>query len=186
MEEVRDYMQEMIGELELPPMPYLKPEEVDVVAVLYERLHIAHDHSTVSLRIADLGKNVQACRHAIESLHTQCAVISEKQLFRFQQSMQAANKNLVQVNGAASLYKVNHAGMSYWRNNMAVCSQVFRQNSRAGTAQRVMEGITMGTLAFNILDRVTVNSLRFMFPCFMCMFQLASLMNAYHLTAFSG
>jgi hypothetical protein len=66
--------------------------------------------------------------HQIEGLRKQCEVIAEKQRERFQQSMQAANKNLLQV---------------------------FRQNSRAGTAQTVMEGITMGTLAFNILDRVT-------------------------------
>lgn len=123
LEEVRGYMHEMITELHLP----VSPESV-VPAMLFDRLRIAHSHATVKLRIEDLQKNVQAAASSVEGLRKQCAVISEKQLFKFQESMQSANKNLVSV---------------------------FRSNEKAGTAQNVMEVITMGTLAFAILDRVT-------------------------------
>jgi hypothetical protein len=123
LEEVRGYMHEMITELRVP----LSPDST-VPAMLFDRLRIAHSHATIKLRIEDLQKNVEAAASSVEGLRKQCAVISEKQLFKFQESMQSANKNLVSV---------------------------FRSNEKAGTAQSVMEVITMGTLAFAILDRVT-------------------------------
>lgn len=123
LEEVRGYMVEMITELQVPMSP-----DTAVPAVLFDRLRISHQHQTIKLRIEDLQKNVQAAASSVEGLRKQCAVISEKQLFKFQETMQAANKNLVSV---------------------------FRSNEKAETAQGVMEVITMGTLAFAILDRVT-------------------------------
>ena len=123
LEEVRGYMHEMISEVLVPISP-----DSAVPAMLFDRLRIAHSHATVKLRIEDLQKNVEAAASSVEGLRKQCAVISEKQLFKFQETMQSANKNLVSV---------------------------FRSNEKAGTAQNVMEVITMGTLAFAILDRVT-------------------------------
>jgi hypothetical protein len=59
-EQVRDYMAEMIASLDLPP-----PPATPIPRLLFEGLRIAHDHTTVGLRIRDLGKNVDSLQHAV-------------------------------------------------------------------------------------------------------------------------
>eukprot|EP01047_Picozoa_sp_COSAG01_P015348 COSAG01_NODE_768_length_13739_cov_6.271334_8_plen_74_part_00 len=53
-------MAEMIASLDLPP-----PPAAPIPRLLFERLRIAHDHTTVGLRIRDLGKNVDSLQHAV-------------------------------------------------------------------------------------------------------------------------
>jgi WD repeat-containing protein 35 len=125
--EVRDFMHEMIIAMPVPPPPS-QDDAGGAAQLLYGRLHVVHSHGTLKLRINDLRKNVQGCLHSIQGLREQTAMLAEKQQFKFQESMRANTKNL---------------------------EQVCKANDRSSNSLQVMEVIMSGTLAFQLLDRLT-------------------------------
>merc|ERR1719230_360682 len=79
-------------------------------------------------RCRDLVKNVHGADHELQGLREMTDVISEAQMFKLQEAMQANTKNL---------------------------EEVFRSNERASASLELMQVILAGSLAFDILDRLT-------------------------------
>lgn len=79
-------------------------------------------------RVKDLEKNVLGISHELRTLRDMTDVISETQMFKLQEALQSNTKNL---------------------------EQVFRTNERASSSLEVLQIILAGTLAFDVLDRVT-------------------------------
>ena len=97
-------------------------------AQLFEILDLENTHNTLRLRTADMRKNITGCRHKIETLREQCQVISERQMMNFQEAMNNNSKNL---------------------------EDMFKAAERSGQSLEMMQVLLSGTLAFEILDRLT-------------------------------
>eukprot|EP00026_Physarum_polycephalum_P003108 Phypoly_transcript_03117.p1 GENE.Phypoly_transcript_03117~~Phypoly_transcript_03117.p1 ORF type:complete len:804 (+),score=114.88 Phypoly_transcript_03117:150-2561(+) len=82
----------------------------------------------ITRRIADLQKNIQGIHHELNGLREMTDVISEATMFRVQESLQANTKSL---------------------------ANVFEASERSSSSLEVLQVVLSGTLAFEILDRLT-------------------------------
>jgi hypothetical protein len=144
LEEILTYIEESVHEMMLPPPPPdydpdvhhasaqpstgRRPMHGSVGAQLFGILDLDGTHATLKLRVADMKKNVKGARHKIATLREQCAVISERQMMQFQESMNTNSKNL---------------------------EDMFKAAERSGASLEIMQVLLSGTLAFEILDRLT-------------------------------
>jgi len=78
--------------------------------------------------LGDLKKNIQGIHHELNSLREMTDVISEATMFRVQESLQANTKSL---------------------------ANVFEASERSSSSLEVLQVVLSGTLAFEILDRLT-------------------------------
>jgi hypothetical protein len=78
--------------------------------------------------VKDLDKNIKSAQHELDALRESTDVISETQMFRVQEALQANTKNL---------------------------EDVFRSGERQSNSLEILQAILSGTLAFELLDRVT-------------------------------
>ncbi len=95
---------------------------------LHALLSIGRGREDLRRRVRDLRKNVHGARHELDGLREMTDVISETQMFRLQEAMRANSKNL---------------------------ESVFRSNERASSSLEILQIVLSGTLAFEILDRLT-------------------------------
>lgn len=123
LEETLCYMRESLEMLADPSVP-----EGEGGRNLYQALNIPGLLKDLKERVKDLGKNVTGARDELQGLRDMTDVISENQMFKLQEAMQANTKNL---------------------------EEVFRANERASSSLELMQVILAGTLAFDILDRLT-------------------------------
>jgi hypothetical protein len=130
----------------------VRPEEEDVVGCkLYDILKIGETHNILQLRSTDMKKNVTGCMHKIETLREQCQVISERQMFFFQESMKANTKNLEDVFKAAE-----RSGSSLEIMQILMSGTLVRApDARAPACMSLIGPMLRSTQAFEILDRIT-------------------------------
>lgn len=126
LEEILTYIMETCSATELPDGPESETDHVGMQ--LFEILDLENTASTLRLRTADMKKNITGCRHKIETLREQCQVISERQMMNFQEAMNNNSKNL---------------------------EDMFKAAERSGQSLEMMQVLLSGTLAFEILDRLT-------------------------------
>eukprot|EP01135_Chromosphaera_perkinsii_P006580 Nk52_evm5s553 gene=Nk52_evmTU5s553 len=100
----------------------------DRVMAFAEALQTASRIKEIKQRILDMKKNIRGCENVLNYLRDGCNVICETRSFHIQEGTQANTKNL---------------------------EDVFRSNERASNSLELMQVILAGTLAFEILDRVT-------------------------------
>eukprot|EP00003_Mantamonas_plastica_P000579 TRINITY_DN1046_c0_g3_i2.p1 TRINITY_DN1046_c0_g3~~TRINITY_DN1046_c0_g3_i2.p1 ORF type:complete len:253 (-),score=82.22 TRINITY_DN1046_c0_g3_i2:549-1307(-) len=79
-------------------------------------------------RIADLNKNLDGAQHELANLQDLSDVITANENFRAQEALQTNTKNL---------------------------EDVFRSNERASSSLEILQVILAGSLAFDLLDRLT-------------------------------
>jgi len=106
--------------------PEVPPDEAG--RNLYQMLNVPGVLQDLRYRCKDLKKNVAGAGHELQGLREMTDVISEAQMFKLQEAMQANTKNL---------------------------EEVFRSNERASASLELMQVILAGSLAFDILDRLT-------------------------------
>lgn len=123
LEEVLSYLSESVTQIVVPEQPKDLPGKK-----LHEILKIGSRLTDLRRRVHDMKKNVDGSRHELDGLREMTDVISETQMFRLQEEMQANSKNL---------------------------EAVFRSNERASSSLEILQVILSGTLAFEILDRIT-------------------------------
>ena len=123
LEETLGYLRESLEMLADPMVP-----EDEAGRNLYQALNIPGLLKDLKERSKDLKKNVTGASHELQGLRDMTDVISENQMFKLQESMQANTKNL---------------------------EEVFRANERASASLELMQVILAGTLSFDILDRIT-------------------------------
>lgn len=121
--ETLQYLQESLEMLVDPEVP---PDEAG--RNLYQMLNVPGVLQDLRYRCKDLKKNVAGAGHELQGLREMTDVISEAQMFKLQEAMQANTKNL---------------------------EEVFRSNERASASLELMQVILAGSLAFDILDRLT-------------------------------
>jgi len=121
--ETLQYLQESLDMLGDPEVP---PDEAG--RNLYQMLNVPGVLRDLRERCRDLKKNVVGGGHELQGLREMTDVISEAQMFKLQEAMQANTKNL---------------------------EEVFRSNERASASLELMQVILAGSLAFDILDRLT-------------------------------
>lgn len=121
--ETLQYLQESLEMLGDPEVP---PDEAG--RNLYQMLNVPGVLKDLRERCRDLKKNVAGGGHELAGLREMTDVISEAQMFKLQEAMQANTKNL---------------------------EEVFRSNERASASLELMQVILAGSLAFDILDRLT-------------------------------
>jgi hypothetical protein len=131
LEEILNYIQETCDATGLPAGPESETDHIGVQ--LFEILDLENTANTLRLRTADMRKNITGCRHKIETLREQCQVISERQMMNFQEAMNNNSKNL---------------------------EDMFKAAERSGQSLEMMQVLLSGTLAFEILDRLTVSEKR--------------------------
>eukprot|EP01052_Picozoa_sp_SAG31_P014017 SAG31_NODE_858_length_11437_cov_38.887049_3_plen_844_part_00 len=125
LEEILSYIEETVNLACFPA----DTDAADLVSrKLYDILKLEQTHATLKLRTTDMKKNIIGCMHKIETLREQCQVISERQMLQFQEAMKANTKNL---------------------------EDVFKAAERSGSSLEIMQLLMSGTLAFEILDRLT-------------------------------
>lgn len=126
------HLQELLAYLEESAEVLMDRASADRSGSAYEELSrllgLANRRSVLRNRIADLKKNCLGTASELEGLRSMTDVISEALMFRLQEAMQANTKNL---------------------------EDVFRSNERASSSLEVMQVILSGTLAFELLDRLT-------------------------------
>jgi len=123
LEETLGYLRESLEMLADPEVP-----DDEGGRNLYQALNIPGLLKDLKERARDLKKNVTGAGHELQGLRDMTDVISENQMFKLQEAMQANTKNL---------------------------EEVFRANERASASLELMQVILAGTLSFDILDRVT-------------------------------
>jgi len=123
LQETLQYLKESLEMLADPMVP-----EGEGGRNLYQALNIPGLLKDLKERVKDLHKNVIGARDELQGLRDMTDVISENQMFKLQEAMQANTKNL---------------------------DQVFRANERASSSLELMQIILAGTLSFDILDRLT-------------------------------
>ena len=148
LEEILSYIEETVQLASFP----VRPEEEDVVGCkLYDILKIGETHNILQLRSTDMKKNVTGCMHKIETLREQCQVISERQMFFFQESMKANTKNLEDVFKAAE-----RSGSSLEIMQILMSGTLVRApEARAPACMSLIGPMLRSTQAFEILDRIT-------------------------------
>jgi len=100
----------------------------EATAALQQKLDLLTLRDDLQERVSDLKKNVGGLSTELTSLAAMTDVITETQMFRLQESLQSNSRSL---------------------------ENVFRANERAGSSLEMMQGILAGSLAFDILDRMT-------------------------------
>lgn len=123
LSEILSYCKESIDSLKLPE----KPKD-EAGQKLFKIFDMEKRYKDFIQRVTDLGKNIKGAKHEIDGLREMTEVVSETQMFRVQEALQANTKNL---------------------------EEVFRANERASSSLEVLQFILAGTLAFQILDRIT-------------------------------
>eukprot|EP00004_Rigifila_ramosa_P001937 TRINITY_DN11949_c0_g1_i1.p1 TRINITY_DN11949_c0_g1~~TRINITY_DN11949_c0_g1_i1.p1 ORF type:complete len:646 (-),score=157.07 TRINITY_DN11949_c0_g1_i1:101-1819(-) len=115
------------GVPEPTPEQIERQKELDACVKLCELLDLQTLKQNLQRRTQDMAKNIEGARHTLNGLREMTDVISETQMFKVQEALQANTKNL---------------------------EDVFRSNERASSSLEVMQVILSGTLAFDILDRL--------------------------------
>lgn len=123
LQETLGYLEESLELLVVPARP-----ADPAGSKLHDLLRVGPGNDDLRRRVRDLRKNVEGSRHELDGLREMTDVISETQMFRLQEEMQANSKNL---------------------------ESVFRSNERASSSLEVLQVILSGTLAFEVLDRIT-------------------------------
>jgi len=120
-------LKESVDTVKLPQRPFAS--EGDQAALsLWNLLALEHTLEGLRRRIRDMQKNIDSARNELKSLQGGVNVIAENRMFGCQEEIQSNTKNL---------------------------EDVFRSNERASTSLDVLQVILAGTLAFEILDRLT-------------------------------
>jgi len=91
-------------------------------------LNVSQLHQVLRARVTDLRKNIEGIQHELDGLREMTDVISETTMFRLQESMQANTKSL---------------------------ANVFESSERSSSSLEILQIVLSGTLAFEILDRLT-------------------------------
>merc|ERR1711998_99530 len=120
LEETLGYLRESIDMLAEPQIPADEGGRN-----LYQGLNIPGLMKDLKERAIDLKKNVTGAGHELQGLRDMTDVISENQMFKLQEAMQANTKKL---------------------------DDVIRANDRATSSLEVMQVILAGNLSFDILD----------------------------------
>jgi len=102
--------------------------DVDESTALAKILCIGEQHQILKRRVKDLQKNVQGINNELNGLREMTDVISETTMFKLQESLQANTKSL---------------------------ANVFESSERSSSSLEIMQVVLSGTLAFEILDRLT-------------------------------
>ena len=95
---------------------------------LYKILKLQVIHAQLKLRVQDMVKNVHGSRQEIHGLREMADIVSETYMFKLSEAMHNNTRNL---------------------------EDVFRSNERSSSSLRIMQVILVGSLAFDILDRIT-------------------------------
>lgn len=107
----------------------LPPEPADQSGrALFERLQIADLAGQLSRRVLDLRKNMDGARHELEVLREMSNIVSETKMFKMTEGVQI--------------------------NTRALCA-LQEANERASASLEIMQVVLAGSLAFDIMDRVT-------------------------------
>merc|ERR1711988_1329607 len=120
------YMHESMQEMEDCEEP---PQDDEVAYNLHYLLNIGGMLHDLKSRARDVEKNVHGIHHELKGLREITTVISENQMFKMQESMAA---------------------------NTASLEAAFRANERTSASLEIMQVVLAGSLAFQVLDRVTV------------------------------
>lgn len=126
LQEILNYIMETCQAAALPQGPESATDHVGMQ--LFDILDLENTANSLRLRTADMRKNITGCQHKIETLREQCQVISERQMMNFQDAMNNNSKNL---------------------------EDMFKAAERSGQSLEMMQVLLSGTLAFEILDRLT-------------------------------
>jgi len=100
----------------------------DGSTALHKILNLPQQHQILKRRVEDLEKNIQGIQHDLDGLREMTDVISETTMFKLQESLQANTKSL---------------------------ANVFESSERSSSSLEIMQVVLSGTLAFEILDRLT-------------------------------
>eukprot|EP00941_MAST-03F_sp_MAST-3F-sp1_P004691 g4691.t1 len=95
---------------------------------LYDRLRIHVYKEQICLRVVDLKKNMTGCRHNLEVLAEMANIVSETKMFRLQDAVAVNTRNLCNLQ---------------------------ESTLRSSNALEVMQVVIGGSLAFDIMDRLT-------------------------------
>lgn len=118
----------MLEALEIIEIPPEPPEQAG--RSLYERLEIAGMRNQLVRRAMDLKKNIAGAHRFLDVLREMSSVVSETKMFQLNESVELNTKKMCDLQ---------------------------ESNEKTAASMQILLGVFAGTLAFDILDRLTGN-----------------------------
>lgn len=126
LREILSYLEEAVHNLQVCARPQAEGDPLG--SRMWDLLGLGTAQAGLARRVMDMKKNMESARSELQSLQAAITVLAENRMFALQESVQANTHNL---------------------------EDVFRSNERSSASLDVMQMILAGTLAFEILDRLT-------------------------------
>lgn len=124
--QLEETLQYLLEALDVIEIPPEPPEQAG--RALYERLEIAGMRSQLLRRATDLKKNIGGAHRYLDVLREMSSVVSESKMFALNESVDLNTKRLCSLQSA---------------------------NERTATSLQILQIVLAGSLAFQMLDRVT-------------------------------